>query len=132
MRLIIDANVLVSAYTCDGVIRQLWLDDIGLHSLYISPEIFSEVERTLRKSEFNLSSEEIRSILHNILDRCEVVRILTKSTKQLPDIEDAHLADLADTISVDAIVTGDDKIRELGNIGATKILSPAELKKLGI
>lgn len=59
LTLVVDANILVSAYSSAGRVQKEWRTGVGFHRLVISPEIFAEVERTLRKTEFHLAPDEI-------------------------------------------------------------------------
>lgn len=124
MRLVIDSNVIISAYTTDGDVRTLWQQGLELQTLLISPEIFSEIERNLRRTEFGLQPEEVRMVLSDILKRCEVIRM---SSSPIDYEGDAHLAVLESDARADFIVTGDHALLDRGKIGETQTISPGEL-----
>ncbi len=107
LKLVIDANILVSAYSTGGRIHEQWREGFGPHQLVISPEIFAEVERTLRQAEFHLSPEMIRVCLKDILKRCELVRPKTKYGGSMPDEKDRHLVSLGLEVHADRIITGE-------------------------
>ncbi len=112
MKIVLDANLLISAYTCEGEVRKHYLRDLELVEICISPEIFIEVERNLRRKEFNLDASEVAVILRNILDRCQVVRINSKSDLSVLHGSDWHIHALADQIGADCVVTGDKGLLE--------------------
>ncbi len=107
MKIILDANLLISAYTCEGAVRKHYLHDLEFVEMCISPEIFIEVERNLRRKEFDLETSEVAVILRNILDRCQVIRIKSKSDLSILHGSDWHIHALADQIGADCVVTGD-------------------------
>jgi putative PIN family toxin of toxin-antitoxin system len=126
LKLIIDANVLVSAYSSAGCTQERWKTGLGSHKLIISPEIFGEVERTLRQTEFELTSEEIKKHLKDILKRCTVVRPRTQFDECIADENDRHLANLALEIKADKILTGESALKESATIAGTPVMSFAQ------
>lgn len=107
MKIVLDANLLISAYTCEGEVRKHYLHDLELVEICISPEILIEVERNLRRKEFDLGASEVAVILRNIVDRCQVIRISSKSDLSVLHGSDWHIYALADQIGADCVVTGD-------------------------
>ncbi|MBU1487977.1 putative toxin-antitoxin system toxin component, PIN family [bacterium] len=130
MNLVVDANIIISAYTCAGSVRKTWRQDFIFHNLFISPEIFAEVERNLRKAEFKLADEEVRVILVDILDRCKVVRLSSKYEGAIPDETDRHLVALAQGMKADRIVTGDRPLKEANNLGGMQVIPISEVAGL--
>jgi putative PIN family toxin of toxin-antitoxin system len=122
LKLVIDANILVSAYCFGGRIQEKWKAGLGCHKLIISPEIIAEVERTLRQAEFHLESEEIRVRLKDILDCCEVVRPKVKYQGRMPDEKDRHLVNLALEVRADRIITGDTALLTASPIAGIQVL----------
>jgi len=127
LKLIVDANILVSAYSTSGRIQERWRVGIGPHQLFISPEIFAEVERTLREAEFHLSPTQIRESLKDILQRCVLVRPKTRFEGEIPDENDRHLANLALEIQADQILSGDASLRKEDKIAGIPVVKFAEL-----
>jgi predicted nucleic acid-binding protein len=107
MRIILDANMLVSAYTCDGKVRDHYLHNFELVEIFISPEIFIEFERHLRRKEFGLSPSEIPGILSDVLTRCLVTRISSKPNNSINYGTDWHIYALAKQIEANCVVTND-------------------------
>jgi predicted nucleic acid-binding protein len=112
MKVILDANLLVSAYTCDGVVRRHYLHDLELVETFISPEIFIEVERSLRRKEFGVEPSDVAVILKGIIARCKVIRIKAKPDSGSGDDSDWHVRALALQIGADCVLTGDKGLAE--------------------
>jgi len=109
MKLVLDSDFLISAYTCDGEVRRHYQHGLELHDLAISPEIFTEVEKNLRKGEFNISPPEIKEMLSDLLNRCKLVRIEDPPAEMSTINSDWHLPALAEQIKADLILTGDNE-----------------------
>ena len=120
----VDSNVIISAYTCDGETRNVWRNALGLCELLISPEILAEVEKNLRKAEFHLPPQEIRAILLDILRRCNVVRVTSAFQGHLADEKDRHLASLASEANAEIILTGDRALLSAEKLGNIQIMDP--------
>ena len=97
----------------------------------ISPEIFAEVERTLRQAEFHLGPNEIKERLEDILERCILVRPKTRFSGEIADEEDRHLANLAVEVSADRILTGEAALKKSKAIAGTPVMSLAEFSEGG-
>lgn len=126
LTLVIDANILVSAYSAAGRIQKKWKTGVEFHRCVISPEIFAEVERTLRKSEFHLAPHEIKEHLKDILKRCTVVRPKACFNGNMPDEKDRHLANLALEVGADRILTGETALKRSMTIAGARVMSLTE------
>lgn len=122
LKLVIDANILVSAYSTSGRIQERWRRGFGPHQLMISPEIFAEVERTLRQVEFHLTADEIKQCLKDMLKRCVVVRPKARFNGEIPDEKDRHLANLALEVKADKIITGETALLTSSPIAGIPVL----------
>jgi len=129
MKLILDANLLVSAYIADGKIHADWQNGLGAHQIFISPEIFTEVERALQEKASHLTRDQIRTALTEILERCKVVRLKTNYQGALVDEHNRHLADLALAVGADKILTGDHPLPEMKVIGGAPVVALAQFLK---
>lgn len=129
-KIIVDANILISAYGIDGEVRKYWRDSLGVYKIVVSPEVVIEVESRLRNGEFSMSSDEIKTILKDIIERCEIVRPAPARDK-FQNFKDAHLAALAmhryaDGVPPGFLLTSDEALRREGSIGACKVVDIAE------
>ncbi len=126
-RIIVDANVLVSAYGAGGEIRRLWCDSLRDYKIVISPEIFIEVESRLRNGEFTLSAADIKSALKDIAARCEVVRP-NPQPETTTSLAALHLArhEFSDGRSPAFLLTTVDHLAALAELEGCKIVSIEE------
>ena len=129
MKLVIDSNILVSAYTVEGQIHSLWQSLCNDHIRFVSPEIFAEVERTLRETQFELNETQVNRILRDILYRCRLVRAKEPYEDFIADENDRHLAELAIAVGADRIITGDHAIRDAGYVAGTMVSSLREVMR---
>ena len=129
LKLVIDANTLVSAYSTSGRIQEQWRKGLGPHQLTISPEIFAEVERTLRQVEFHLTAEDITQCLKDILKRCVLVRPKARFKGEIPDENDRHLANLALEVNAGKIITGENALRAGSPIAGIPVMKLNEFIK---
>jgi len=121
LKLVIDANILVSAYSSNGRIREAWRDGLGTHQLVISPEIFAEVERNLRQAQFHLSHDQIQVCLRDILERCDLIRPRAKYTGTISDEKDRHLINVGLEVHADIIITGESSLLREKEIAGIRI-----------
>ncbi len=124
---VIDANVLISAYGLDGEVRRYWRESLRDCQLLVSPEILIEVESRLRNSEFNLAGEEIKAALLEILKRCQVVRPNPVRDPNFKNPRDSHLAalarhKLANGAAPQFLLTDGESLLREGKIGNCEIL----------
>jgi len=125
MKLVIDANIIVAAYATDGIIRKQWLFGFDEHEIVISPEIFIEIERSLRQKLFDLNVLEIAGILHDILDRCTLIRTTEEYHGDIADESDRALVDVAITSQADHIITGEHALPGMKSIAGVSVVSLA-------
>ncbi len=126
MKLVIDSNILISAYSAAGTIREVWQKGFGPHRLLISPEIFFEVERELRQAQFELSPAEITGTLKDILKRCEMIRPKTTYQGEIADEHDRHLVSLVREVGADRLLTEDPARKHWEMVEGIIILSLAQ------
>lgn len=120
-RIIVDANVLVSAYGVDGEVRRLWRDSLRDYRIVISPEIFIEVEARLRNGEFTLSASEIKSALKDIAGRCDFVRPNAQSSSGFAALNVAR-HEFPDGVPPVFLLTTDDRLSGEAEIEGCRIL----------
>lgn len=131
IRVVFDSNVYVAAALNPGKYADYWLEEAAEGtqlSLFVSPEILSEIKRKLRGSKLNVLSTQVTEFIGNIEHITTVVRPVQKLAvvKQDPDdnkvLECAVAADAALIISMDKHLL---KLKEFRGIGITH---PSSLK----
>jgi len=133
---VVDANILISAYGFDGDVRRYWHGSLWGCEIVVSPEILIEVESRLRNSEFNLETTEIKKILLDILDRCKLVRPNPARDPKFKNSKDSHLAALVQFklpggATPDFLLTGDAVLLQEGKIGNCEVLRIGEFCNSG-
>lgn len=126
LKLVIDSNLLVSVYSAASPRRDQWAAGLGAHRLYVSPEVFAQVERRLRQAEYHLNAGEIRACLQEILQRCQVVRPKVKPPLGVTNLQDRDLARLALEVKADRILTADTGARPRGDLAGVPMMTLSE------
>ena len=130
MRIVLDTNVIVSAYITCGPARDFWDRVTFQHTVLISPEVFTELEGVLRSEQFNYSDERIAEILRDVLGRVQLVRVRLKYCDPMCDPSDVCIAALALQEEPTAVVTGDKPLRAEHAISAIQVLSIREFENI--
>lgn len=125
---VVDSNILISAYGREGDLRRYWRESLQGCQLVVSPEILIEVESRLRNSEFNLAGKEIKAALAEILARCQVVRPEPVRDPNFKDARESHLAALArhklpNGFAPQFLLTSEEALLREGKIGNCEILA---------
>lgn len=140
MRVVLDANVLISAVisprgTPAQVVR-LWEGEE--FEVVISAPILEELERVIHypriREKYNLADEYVEQFLQSIGSGATIVEPLAKLSVIEKDPSDDRYLECAVASGASYIVTGDDHLLDLEEYGGVAILNPAEflaLVKLG-
>ncbi len=123
MRVVLDTNVLVSAFTTRGLCADVLRTVFAQHDLVCPQAVLDELARVL-STRFGLPATTVSAILR-LLDEFECVPHQTT----LPDIplrdpDDLHVLAAALHAKVDVLVTGDKDLLELGEQSPVTILHP--------
>ena len=128
MRLILDTNVLVSAFvfkstTASKVVRF----SAQKHTILFSESTFKELKSTLLKQKFAEIAElsTIRSFIVNLVRMGEFIEPKTEITA-CRDPKDNKFLELAIAGNVECIVTGDKDLLELNPFRNIQIITPKE------
>ncbi len=128
MNIILDTNVLLSAYLFSGLTSEVFDHIVINHRILISEWILTELTQKCRKK-FQIPEVEIRYLI-NHLHRGSI--IAKKPEGKIPaickDKDDNNILHLVLTNSVDLIVTGDSDLLEIKMFEKTKIISPRQYK----
>lgn len=128
MRLILDTNILISAFvfkseTANIVVRHA----VKKHTLLFSESTFKELKSTLLKPKFAEIAElsTIRNFIINLIKIGEFIdpKIIIAECR---DPKDNKFIELAVAGNADCIVTGDKDLLVLNPFRGIKIISPAD------
>ena len=124
-RVVVDANVYISALVFGGVPQQVLelISSRGL-PLYISPSIMDEVSGTLA-AKFNWTQGGLELFLPPLWDRCVIIKP-TLRLKVCPDPDDNHVLECVVAAEAEFLITGNAKHFPKA-YKATKVISPRQL-----
>ena len=131
MRIVIDTNVIVSAFLWGGTPRRL-LDAVETQhfELFTSRALITELEDVLSREKFAAQLRQTRVTSAFLLARFTQLATLIAPAEvavpELRDPKDIHVLACALAARAEVIVSGDDDLRALGSYQGIPILSPAE------
>lgn len=133
MKVVLDANVLVSGLTGSGTpsaIVDHWLS--GRFDLLSSEHILNGVRLAWRKPYFRrfFHEDEIDPLLVRISRRTNMFRPASDVRGIAEDLEDDLVLATAVAGRADFLVTGDRVLREIGEYGSVRIVTPREFLDL--
>ena len=127
IRVVLDTNTLVSALLFGGPAARLvplWQSG-RLHPL-ISRPILREYLRVLAYPKFQLTAEEIRGLLEEVLPFVESVRVRERLSVVRRDPADDRFLECAVAGRASYLITGDRDLRTLGSYRRIAIVTAAE------
>jgi putative PIN family toxin of toxin-antitoxin system len=127
MRLVLDTNVLISAFLFGGVPEKVVLRVLaGEHDLIISPYIIEETNRILR-TKFNVHPDTL-GLLNQLLTIAEI-QYFQPFLRVVEDDPDNRIIETAIRGDASLIISGDKHLLELGEYETVSIISPAAYLK---
>jgi len=125
-RVVLDTNVLISAFLFGGAPREVVeLIIAGVIDCSLSPAILDEVRGVLKRPKFGLSPRQVMSIVEELGSLCEVVNPSASIHKVIADPDDDRVLECAVEAMADAIVSGDTHLLDLGKYRDILILNPS-------
>ena len=123
MRVFLDTNVLVSAFTTRGLCEDVLREVLASHDLIVSVLLFNELERTLR-GKFKIPKTLISEILIFLGEDTILSKVGDYPDVEIRDQDDLALLSCALEGRADIFVTGDKELIELRRVSDLEILSP--------
>ena len=125
MRLVLDTNVLISAFATEGACFRLYVHCATRHMLVTSDFILDELrEKLLRK--LKIAAEDVDEILATVRTDSEVVHPNPLGTSVCRDADDDWIIATALTGQCECIVTGDRDLLDLQTHAGVVILGPGD------
>ena len=125
MRLLLDANVLISAVAGRGLCEAVVEFCLEGHEIVVSEPLLSDIRSKLLG--------KLRVPAANVNDYCQVLReqgSLTVAAQTATDLcrdpDDLHLLGLAESAAADFLITGDKDLLVIGKFGPTQIVTPRQ------
>jgi len=126
MKIVIDANMFISALIWDGIPEAV-VDRAAERSdlLFISDAIMNEIERTLRKPKFGWGEDRVASFAAYIKKIGKKVAVSPKHriTGLCRDPDDDKYIECALAADADYIISGDRDLLDLKEYGGIKIVN---------
>jgi putative PIN family toxin of toxin-antitoxin system len=114
VRVFLDSNVLISAFTTEGVSSTLF-DGLNLdHHIIVSPLVLSEFERILIQK-FGVNPTDVQSYVRDIAANSEVIDPPYAREYAVRDPDDVDILAAALKGNADVLVTGDKDLLDMPN-----------------
>jgi len=123
MKIILDTNVILSAFITQGLSSRVLEICNDKHQLFISSWIINELIGKL-KSKFKIPQKEINRFKDFLLTAFRVIQPKGEIPKLCRDKDDNNILYLAQYIDADLIITGDKDLLDLKNFQNCKIINP--------
>jgi putative PIN family toxin of toxin-antitoxin system len=124
-RIVLDANVIISAIVFGGASRDVL--ELAIRQevkICISEKILDELRGVLRRPKFGYTAEQIRLISSNILAIAEPVETSGEVELIKADPDDNAILDYAIAAGAGVIVSGDEHLLRLGEFEGIEIVNP--------
>ncbi|MDR2693162.1 MAG: putative toxin-antitoxin system toxin component, PIN family [Chitinispirillales bacterium] len=129
MKLVLDANVLISAYFWRGNPHTVFNRIIdGLDSLFITDEIVDEIGCVIRKPRFHATIEQINGFMAGVLELGQKIAVSPhdRVIGVCRDPDDEKYIECAVTGKVDYIISGDRDLLDIKRYNDVRIISARE------
>ena len=121
MRVVLDTNILISAFFWDGNEKEILLKCKNKeHQSVLSPAIIEELNDVLSEK-FEVPDNKITKYIQDILFFSEIVFTEGKIDVIEEDSDDNYILETAVEGEADLIITGDNHLLQLGNYKDIKI-----------
>ncbi|MDH7600732.1 MAG: putative toxin-antitoxin system toxin component, PIN family [Armatimonadota bacterium] len=129
IRVVLDTNVFVAAYWAPSSASAQLIQACrkGLARAQYSPEVRSEVERVLRMIK---ARQQFLQSLEAFWATAEQVRAVCVDTVRVSDPDDQKFLEAAVGAQSDFLVTNDQHLLSIGQIGRTEIVTPSRVMKI--
>lgn len=129
MKLILDSNVIVSAFATRGVCSSLFEILMMSDEIIISEDILVEVSRILKRK-IKMPQKEVAEIINYLRENTQVMKYEQFKGQVCRDKDDDKVLALALSNSVRIIITGDKDLLVLKKYKEVSILSPKEFWRI--
>jgi putative PIN family toxin of toxin-antitoxin system len=128
MRLVLDTNVLITAFIANGVCAELLEHCIRRHTIVMSDFILSEFRETM-VGKFKFTGEETEDALKLLVPRMVALEPVTLESPVCRDADDDLILATALAGQCDCIVTGDKDLLVLKRFRMIEIVSPRDFSE---
>lgn len=125
MKVFLDTNVLVSAFTARGLSAELFRYLLAEHEILTGDVNLVELRRVLR-DRFGAAADQIASVEAQLRDQTIVPKPTARAAFPIRDADDAWVLASALASEADMLVTGDKDLLAIARDVALPILTPRE------
>ncbi len=125
MKVILDTNVVFSAFAARGLSQAVFELCLENHTIIASEHILSELGTHLQKK-LKMPSEKVQPIIDYLRESCSLGKEARVRKVTCRDENDIHILGLAEGTRADFIITGDLDLLVLKKYRSTSIITPRE------
>lgn len=129
MKIVIDTNVLISAFLTAGTSHDVLYEVLVRQEGIVSNFILKEFKETLLSKKFSFPLRMVEFFVHYLRQYCLIVDEDPGFSFDFPDPGDYKILALCHTVKADFLITGDAELIGLKKIGKTVIIPPAQFRK---
>jgi putative PIN family toxin of toxin-antitoxin system len=126
VRILLDTNVLVAAFTTRGICQDVLQIVLAEHQLLVGQTVLTELERVL-EGKLRMPAHQVEEALTFISEYAEIVRPTAPATWPGRDPDDQWIAAAALDGTADMLVTGDKDLLEAEHVTNLRIVTPRGL-----
>lgn len=123
MKVVLDTNVLLAAFACGGVCRDVLKTCILVDHIYLSEFILEEFHRKLR-DKFCMPEADCNANLAFLRSRCHIVTPEIVDAAACSDPNDLPVLGTLLAAEADCLITGDKALLQMQTFKEFSILSP--------
>ncbi|MGA1796608.1 MAG: putative toxin-antitoxin system toxin component, PIN family [bacterium] len=125
MKLVLDSNVIIAAFSARGICHSLLEHCLYSHSLFFSESLLKEIKIKLQ-TKINIPKPLVQEIISFLENHAHIANPKPLEQKVCRDPDDDNVLSLAITGGADYIVSGDNDLSVLKQYKDIPILSPRE------
>lgn len=125
MKIVLDSNILISAFATRGLCADLFRDLVASHEVAISDYILEEVHEKLI-GKFHMSQVVVNGIRDLLMQYVVSHGELPVIQTSIQDPDDVPIVAFATAIAADLLITGDRDLLDVASDLPVDVLSPRE------
>ncbi len=129
-RVVIDTNVLVSAFINNGKPRKLLLKLLEEHTVILSSQMLAELADVLSRDKFFVTSSQVDRFISVLVRKTKIVSVDSSFKVILEDPDDDIVLNTALSGKADYIVTGDKHLLSLRKFEKIEVLKVNQMLEI--
>jgi putative PIN family toxin of toxin-antitoxin system len=129
-RVVVDTNVLVSAFLNDGNPRKLLLKLLKKHTVILSSQMLAELADVLSRDKFSVTSAQVEKFISSLLRKATIIPVNSILKVILEDPDDDIVLNTALNGKADYVVSGDKHLVALKKFEKIEILKVNQMLEI--